>query len=171
MHSQKKEFNINSKYITVIFAIALLFSFNVNAQDETFDAPEEEQTATSFNDEELQLFANAAGKVIIIQQETEEKMLKAIEGENIELEKFNAILKSQQSQEEEAMEASEDEMQSFNNAAEKIIQIQTEVQSEMIQAIQDEGLEPQKYEQIMLAYQSDPEVKARIDSMLHNTAE
>jgi hypothetical protein len=36
----------------------------------------------------------------------------------------------------------------------------------MIQAIEAEGLEPQKYQEIMLAYQSDLELKARIDALL-----
>jgi hypothetical protein len=166
MISSKKEIFMQLKYILPALFLALLFSVDVKAQDSPV-MPQEEVGQNNFDDQELQQFASAAGKVMLIQQETEQKMMQAIEDENLEIDKFNDILRSQKNQETE-MTATEDEMQSFNNAAEKIIQIKTEVQSDMMRVIQEEGLEPQKYEQILLAYQSDPELKARVDALLHN---
>lgn len=145
----------------------LILNFNLLAQDDPqMDLDQEEGTSESYNDEELQQFAKAAEKLMTIQQETEQKMVQAIQEENIEIEKFNEILQSQQGQEADSIEASEEEMVSFNNAADKIMKIQTDVQTDMINVIESEGLEPQRYQEIMLAYQSDPEVKARIDSLI-----
>lgn len=166
MISSKKEFFQHLRFILPVLFFAILITFNVKAQDSPV-VPQQEQAQNDFNDQELQQFASAAEKVMVIQQETEQKMIQAIEDENLEIDKFNEILKSQQDDTVETT-ASEDEMQSFNNAAEKIIQIQTAVQSDMMRVIQEEGLEPQKYEQILMAYQSDPEMKARVDAILHN---
>lgn len=163
----KRASHLQIKYILPAFVTALFLTINVSAQDSPAVPQEQQQTETNFDDQELQQFASAAGKVMVLQQETEQKMIQAIEEENLELEKFNQILQSQQNQEIEA-NASEEEMQSFNSAAEKIIKIQTEVQTDMMRVIQEEGLEPQKYEQILMAYQSDPDTKARIDAILHN---
>jgi hypothetical protein len=163
-----KEVFKHFKFILPALIFATLFSYNVNAQDEPLVPQlEQEQATKDFNDQELQQFASAAEKVMVIQQETEQKMIEAIEGENLEIDKFNEILRSQQDQEVEST-ATEDEMNSFNNAAEKIIQIQTAVQTDMMRVIQEEGLEPQKYEQILMAYQSDPQTKAKVDAILHN---
>jgi hypothetical protein len=153
------------KYTSIAVLFLLLFSFNLSAQ-QTPDVQNQQQTSNDFNDQELKQFANAAEKVIAIQQETEQKMVQVIEEENLEIDKFNSMLKAQQSPDAEQVDASEEEMQAFNNATQKLIQIQNEVQDDMIQAIEAEGLEPQKYQEIMLAYQSDPELKARIDALL-----
>jgi hypothetical protein len=168
MSTQNKKIHEKIKYTAIAVLFLFLFSFNLSAQ-QTPDAQNpqtQQQTSNDFNDQELKQFANAAEKVIVIQQETEQKMVQVIEEENLEIDKFNSILKAQQSPDAEEVDASEEEMQAFNNATQKLIQIQNKVQDDMVQAIEAEGLEPQKYQEIMLAYQSDPELKARIDALL-----
>jgi hypothetical protein len=156
------------KYTFLGILFIIFFHLNLSAQQtpDTQNQQTQQQATNDFNDQELMQFANAAEKVIAIQQETEQKMIQVIEEENLEIDKFNSILKAQQSPDAEEVDASEEEMQAFNNATQKLIQIQNDVQDDMIQAIEAEGLEPQKYQEIMLAYQSDPEVKARIDALL-----
>lgn len=161
MLTYKKEFLLKLIFILPVMGLCLLFSLNAMAQQTT---PPQQQPVEDFKEEELKQFAHAAGKVMVIQQETEQKMMKVLEEENIEVDKFNEILMAQQSQDPE-LAASEEEMESFNKASEKMMEIQNEVQGEMVKAIQEEGLEPEKYEQIMLAYQSSPEVKAKIDAL------
>ena len=124
------------------------------------------EVQTNFEEEELKQFASAAGKVVLIQQETEQKMIQAIENEDLEINKFNEILMAQQNQQTEDLEATPEDLQKFDKAAAQVIQIQTEVQEEMVEAIKEEGLEPQKYEQILLAYQSDANVKAKVDALI-----
>jgi len=159
-----KAISLRLKYILTAFMIFALLS-NVYAQDAPI-IQQDGQATNNFEDQDLQKFASAAEKVMMIQQETEQKMVQAIEGENLDIEKFNEILRAQQEEGTE-LTATEEEMQSFNSAAENIIKIQTEVQSDMMRVIQDEGLEPQKYEEILMAYQTDPATKARVDALLH----
>ncbi len=153
------------------FALATFFSisygFGVMAQQNPASAPQQnQQIETDFEDKELEQFASAAGKVVVIQQETEEKMIQAIEKEDLEITKFNEILMAQQNQQTDQLEATPEDLQKFDKAAAQVMKIQTEVQQEMVEAIQEEGLEPQKYEQILLAYQSDANIKAKIDALI-----
>lgn len=147
--------------------LSMLFSFGAVAQQNSLEQQQPQQeVVTDFEDSELQQFAKAAGKMIVIQQETEQKMIEVIEEEELDVNKFNEIMTAQQNQQTQDLEASEEDLQKFDKAATKIVQMQQEVQGEMVEAIQEEGLEPQKYEQILLAYQSDPEVKAKVDAYI-----
>ncbi len=145
---------------------AILFAFLVSLATHAQVSPQQQEIETDFNDTELKQFATAAGKVMEITQKTQEEMIKIIEEENMELDKFNQILMAQQSQEGEKVDATAEEMAAFNNASQKIMEIQKDVQTDVVEAIEQEGLEPQKYEAIMLAYQSDPEVKAKIVALI-----
>ena len=166
MSHHKKAVSSFFKYALVaLFSIA--YGYGAMAQQSPAPTPQQnQQIETDFADEELEQFASAAGKVVVIQQETEEKMIQAIENEDLEISKFNEILMAQQNQQTDQLEATPEDLQKFDKAAAEVIKIQTEVQQEMVEAIQEEGLEPQKYEQILLAYQSDANIKAKIDALI-----
>lgn len=166
MFTYKKQLTEKVQYVLPAFIVMMLLSFGVMAQETPTVPQQQQEVVTDFNDEELKQFASAAGKVMEIQQKTQEDMIKVIEDENLELDKFNQILMSQQNQEAEKVDATAEEMAAFNNASQKIMEIQTNIQSDVIKTIEDEGLEPQKYEQIMLAYQASPEIKAKIDALI-----
>lgn len=153
------------------YVLATLFfiscAYGAMAQQSPTPAPQQnQQIETDFEEKELEQFASAAGKVVVIQQETEEKMIQAIENEDLEINKFNEILMAQQNQQTDQLRATPEDLQKFDKAAAQVMKIQTEVQQEMVEAIKEEGLEPQKYEQILLAYQSDANIKAKIDALI-----
>lgn len=166
MFTYKKQLTEKVQYVLPAFIVMMLLSFGVMAQETPAVPQQQQEVVTDFNDEELKQFASAAGKVMEIQQKTQEDMIKVIEDENLELDKFNQILMSQQNQEAEKVDATAEEMAAFNNASQKIMEIQTDIQTDVVKAIEEEGLEPQKYEQIMLAYQASPEIKAKIDALI-----
>jgi len=166
LHSRKEIFK-PFKYALAALAFACISGVETFAQVSPATSPQQSQEVqTNFEDEELKQFASAAGKVVVIQQETEQKMIQAIESEDLEINKFNEILMAQQNQQTDQLEATPEDLQKFDKAAAQVMQIQTEVQEEMVEAIKEEGLEPQKYEQILLAYQSDANVKAKIDALI-----
>lgn len=161
----KKGTRTNLKYSLLAFFLCFILGFGAMAQQNPVPLQQQE-VKTDFDDADLEKFANAAGKVVVIQQETEQKMIQAIENENLDINKFNEIMTAQQNQQTEELDASPEDLQKFDKAAAQLIKIQTDVQGEMIEAIQEEGLEPQKYEQILLAYQSDQNIKAKIDALI-----
>ncbi len=134
--------------------------------------PQATPAASDFSPEELRQFAQAAGRVMEIQAQSEQKMVAAIEQEDLEVDQFNQILTMQQQRatqedvETPAEEPTAEEMAAFNKAAQQIMQIRQETDTEMVTAIEDEGLAPEKFQEIMMAYQQNPEVKQQIDAML-----
>jgi hypothetical protein len=125
----------------------------------------------TITDADLVTFVDVYVQVVEMQQEIEMAMMQAIEEENIAIERFNEILQARQNQQSaEEINASAEEMASFNNAAQKIMSVQQEAQVQMQEVIEEElGLE--KYEQIVLAYQQSPEVQEKVNNILQQKME
>ncbi len=124
----------------------------------------QDTTSQDFNEEVLSSFVEANVEVSKIQQQAEQKMMNAIEGADLEVERFNQILMAKQQNQE--ADAGEDELKNFDSAAQQIMQIQQETQQEIMQEIQQSGLEPQQYQEIIMAYQQDPSLKEKLDKMV-----
>lgn len=120
-----------------------------------------------FSDNELKSFVRANEKVTVIQMEAEQKMIKAIEDEGLSVERFNQILE-QQRDPSRASEASAEELQSFNNAAQVILEENTRIEKEMTSSIEEQGIDIETYKQIMIAYQQSPEVQGRVNAFIEN---
>lgn len=118
-----------------------------------------------FSDDELKSFVKANEKVTVIQMEAEQKMIRAIEDQGLTVEQFNQILE-QQRDPSRASETSEEELQSFNNAAQVILDENTRIEKEMTASIEEEGINIETYKQIMVAYQQNPTVQERVNKMV-----
>jgi hypothetical protein len=127
---------------------------------------QQQQVNTDFSEEELEGFVEVYVKASEIQQQNETVMMQTIEEEDLELERFNEILTSrQQQQPAEEINASAEELAAFNKAAEKIMTVQQEAQTEINQLIEEE-IGAEKYQQIAMAYQQSPDVQQKINEML-----
>lgn len=159
--------NVRRSVKAIFFSFTFVFfiAFAAFAQDPVQEQGQA-QEAQNFTDEELEQFVVVYQKATEIQQENEAKMIQAIEEEDLEMERFNEILMAQQNQQNaEEINASAEELASFNSAAEKIMQVQQEAQTEITQLIEDE-LGSEKYQQIVISYQQNPEVQERVNQML-----
>lgn len=119
----------------------------------------------NFSDDELKSFVKANEKVMTIQMEGEQKMIKAIEDQGLTLDRFNEILE-QQRDPQRGTETSVDELTSFNNAAQQILQENARLEQRMESSINEEGIDVETYKQIMLAYQQLPAVQDRVNKMV-----
>lgn len=127
---------------------------------------QQQQVNTDFSEEELEGFVEVYVKASEIQQQNETVMMQAIEEEDLELQRFNEILTSrQQQQSAEEINASAEELAAFNKAAEKIMTVQQEAQTEINELIEEE-IGAEKYQQIAMAYQQSPDVQQKINEML-----
>lgn len=152
--------NIPFKWLVLGF---LFGAFQVMAQE---PVPQEQQQArVDFSENELKSFVKANERIMEIQQESQQKMLKVIEEEGLTLERFNEILESQQDPQKQT-NASEQEMQSFNNAAEFIIVEGQKVEQQLITTIEEEGLDVGTYQEILLAYQQNAGIQERVNKMI-----
>lgn len=120
----------------------------------------------NFSDDELKSFVKANEKVATIQLEGEQKMISAIEGEGLTIDRFNQILE-QQRDPQRGTETSQEELTSFNNAAQQILQENAKLEERMETTIQEEGIDVETYKQIMVAYQQLPAVQERVNKLVN----
>lgn len=152
-----------AKTLTIMFVG--LFTCSLAFAQQQQMPPQQQQPPTDVSDDEIQLFVEASKEVSKIQQENEADMINAIEEEDLNVEQFNEIMSAQQGQEVEN-EASAEDMAAFNNAAQKIMKIQEDMQVDIEQVLNDQGMDPERYQAIMMAYQQDPELQQKINTMM-----
>jgi hypothetical protein len=145
---------------------ALLLSSQVNAQQLPMQQPPQQ---VEYSDEELIAFVNVAQQVMPLQQESQMKMIGEIEEENLSVDDFNNILQAQSTGQN--VDASQEELEAVNNAMEGIRSIQMEYETIITKAIEDEGMAPAKYEEIITNYQQSPELQMRINALLEDRME
>ena len=119
-----------------------------------------------FTDDELEKFAGAVMQVMTIQQEGQAEMIGIIEEHGMTVERFNEIMMQAQEMPLEQVEATEEEKETYLEAIEKIDEIQLGLEEELVEAIEEEGLSIEKYEEIMQEYQQNPELQQLIQQML-----
>jgi hypothetical protein len=152
-----------------LFALTMLMvaPFAVNAQT-LAPAQQRQQIKTEFSDQEIKQFTEAAKAINQVSLEADAKMTKAIEEVGLDLETFNEIAAAQQNPDAEAPAADEAEMKKFQEVTATLQEIQTEMQPKMVSAIQDSGMDMNKYQELMLAYQQSPELQAKVKQMMEN---
>ncbi|WP_187262874.1 DUF4168 domain-containing protein [Pontibacter beigongshangensis] len=119
-----------------------------------------------FTEIELQQFIDASERIMVLQQENEKAMMTILEEEKLDVNKFNEMAMAYQQETMDEVEATEAEKAAFTKVAERIIELQPTVQAEVQRAIEQDGMTMQRFEHIMLAYQENPTVQAKIQSML-----
>jgi hypothetical protein len=127
-----------------------------------------QQETGDFSNTELQQFVKANERAFVVQQESEKKMMGIIEEEKISLERFNEIAKAHQEQKAEEVQASKEEVEAFTKAAQRIVELQPEIHQNMVRAIEQDGLSVETFEKIMVAYQQDPTLQAKVQKLLEN---
>lgn len=149
----------------VIGLIYILPIAQASAQDTT------SQPSTAiredFSDDELKSFVKANEKVMAIQMEAEQNMVKAIEEEGLTVDRFHQILEEQRDP-QRGTETSAEELKSFNNAAKVILEENAKVEEHMTTSIEEQGIDIETYKQIMLAYQQSPAIQSRVNGMVRD---
>lgn len=157
------------KFFALLFGVLGVAAIGVSnlsyAQTLPGAGQQQQQVQTDFSEEELKTFIQANKSVVEVQQQAEQKMIQVIEEENMDINRFNEIATAQQDPNQEA-DATADEMATFNQAAQKVMEVQRETQSEIAEAIESEGMQFNEYRQIMMAYQSSPEVQEKITKLV-----
>lgn len=127
-------------------------------------APPQTNVKTDYSDDELKQFVQAANKVMTIQEEGQVQMVNIIEENEMNIDRFNELIMEAQTQGPENITASEDEKASFNNTLNEVQTLQMKLQEDMVATITNEGLDIQQYQSIMQAYETDAEVKEKVDA-------
>ncbi|MCA1746251.1 MAG: DUF4168 domain-containing protein, partial [Bacteroidales bacterium] len=113
-----------------------------------------QQQTSEVSNEEVKQFASSLQKAQQVNQESQQKMVGAIENEGLDVQRFNEIQQAQQDPNQDAG-VSEKEMATYEAAMRQLQVIQNEAQQEMQEKIIEEGLTIERYQEIMSMVQSD----------------
>ncbi|MBD3274625.1 MAG: DUF4168 domain-containing protein, partial [Candidatus Marinimicrobia bacterium] len=113
---------------------------------------------------ELQQFADAVESLQGIQQQARQDMLNAIQEEGLDANRYSQIMKSQQDP-QSTIEVSDQEMEKFQAASEHIQEIEKDMRSTSMNAIEEEGFTPQRFQTVLMAVQNDPELQHKLEQL------
>ncbi len=152
---------------TCVAVLLLLFSDGfVQAQ---FQQPQP-QDLPEVTDNELKSFVDASMKAQQIQSEAQIEMIAIVQEEGLEVETYNKILQGlQMGQSAEEMEVSDSDVEKFEAASELIGEIEEELEIMLIAAIEDEGIELQRFQEIFMAVQTDPGLQQKMQQMIQES--
>lgn len=127
------------------------------------------QPAAEVSSEDIEKFARAIAQLQSIQQETQTELLQIVEGQGLTPDRFNQIAEAQQNpQAATDVEISDEELQSFEQAANEITAVRQQTQARLQEAVQAEGLEVEQFNQILAAVQQDPALQQEVEQILQS---
>ncbi|MFW5721357.1 MAG: hypothetical protein ACOCWW_03135, partial [Bacteroidota bacterium] len=109
--------------------------------------PHDEQKSEEVSDKELQLFATIQQKANSLHQQSHKEKVNTVENLGLSVERFNEIEQSQQDPNKET-DATQEELQNFQEAIQLLEQIQAQDQEKMLELVEDEGLTVNRYQEI-----------------------
>jgi hypothetical protein len=122
---------------------------------------------TEVSDEELDQFLDASAKAQEVQMGFQQQMIDIVEDEGIEVETYIQIAEGiQMGQAEEDIDVSEADMEKFHSASASIEEIGQEMDAQLAEAIEEEGMSMDRFQEINMAIQQDPELQQRIQEKM-----
>ncbi len=152
---------LTKKIFTSLFALVFI---TVSLAMSGCGPRDAEAEGNGFTDEELKLFVEAVQQIMPLNQISQMQMMGELEDQDISIEKFNEINQALQMGQEP--DATQDEMDAFNIAMDNIEEIQIEFEEILKETIEETGLSFDRYEEIIMAYEEDPELQDRIHNLL-----
>jgi hypothetical protein len=147
-----------------ILSVTGIFIFGTTLFAQPPQQPQQmpQQQTSDVSDKEVELFANSFQKVQQVNQQSQEKMVGAVEKEGLDVQRFNEIQQAQQDPNQDA-DASEKEMETFDAAMRQLQVIQNQAQQEMQEKITEEGLTIERYQEIISMVQNDVNLQKRLE--------
>ncbi len=116
---------------------------------------------------ELEQFAKSVPQLIEIQQTTDQAIASAIEESGLSQDRFREIVRSQPSPDASpAVELSASEQKAFKQAMASISTIEQGSLADQEDVIQANGLEPQRFSQILASIRQDPDLQSKVQEMI-----
>ncbi|MGM0547572.1 MAG: DUF4168 domain-containing protein, partial [Bacteroidota bacterium] len=165
-------------FATLVMVVALIGCQNDGSDDTTAQQSPDQQTEqqqqpdqmgqmqqqeapdVDVSDEEAATFAEAAMSAQEIQMEAQKKMIGVIEDEGLDVETYQKIAQSQQMGGQQGGEGgsgdfSDEDMEKYESATAAMEEMQSDIQDEVSAAIEDAGMEMDRFQDISRAAQQD----------------
>lgn len=154
------------KYTFIILLGALMSTATAIAQQQQMPPQPEPLTPEEVTDEDLQKLSNITKVGQGIQEEATKKMKDVLEESEMGFERFQEIMMAQQNpQLAGQINVTEDEQSTLQELQPDLMQINQEAKQQYIAAIQEEGMEMQRFQQVAQAIQAHPEVAKRFEAI------
>ncbi len=161
--------NFFKKTVPVVLGI-LLMAGSAFAQGQQMQQMQNAQ-ADSVSDKELEKFVETAQDLRSIQENIQSEVQGMVQEEDMTFQRFQQIMMSKQNpQMAKKVEVTDEEEAVIKEMQPKLQKIQQEANQKQMSAIQDNGLTPQRFQQIAQAVQSDPAMMKRFQQMSADTA-
>lgn len=148
--------------VSVFLVVVLVLGSSVGAFAQT-----QATQSNDLSDEEFGNFVNAVSQVQLIQQESQEEMVGAVEEGGLDVQRFMEIQQAQMDPNGEGeSDASEAEMEKFVSVSQKLDVIQQKSQKQMEEKITESGLTTVRYQEIGGMIQNDPQLQQKFQELL-----
>lgn len=175
------------KYLSsLILVITLVSCQSDDTSDQTAEqqAPQQQQSQQSqqmpgqmgqqqsapdidLSEEEVETFVDAIIAAQKVQGGAQEELISIIEDEGLDIETYQQIAQASQRGQEPADSVIEDgDMEKFDSANESIQEAQEGIQSDVADAVEEAGMEMERFQEINQAVQQDPELQKQIRQKL-----
>lgn len=122
------------------------------------------------SESELETFTDAIVSAQEIQIESQREMIGIVEDEGMDVETYNKIAQAvQMGQSPDETDISEEDMEKFESVSEDIEQVQSEVQQKMSSAVEDAGMDMERFQEINMAVRQDTELQRRVQEKMQET--
>jgi len=138
------------KKVTGLIMMFLVFSGSTFAQ-----------TSDKITDKEMTQFVSVMKQMQAINQESQQEMITEINNAGLEVQRFNDLYRAQQTPGQET-DATEEEMKNFETAMKEIDKVQQKSQKKIDAEVEKSGLTLERYDEINLIVQNDPEMQQKI---------
>jgi ABC-type transport system involved in cytochrome bd biosynthesis fused ATPase/permease subunit len=166
------------KYLSTFLLAAVLIgcqsdsSEDTNTQQQNSQQPnpmaQMQQSApdVDVSDEEAATFADAAMSAQQVQMQAQKQMMGIIQDEGLDIQTYQKIAQSKQMGQGDSTQFSDSEMEKFDAATSSIQELQTEIRDSVTKAIEDAGMEMQRFQDISRAAQQDSALQMQIQQQI-----
>lgn len=144
------------KLRSVFLFVAMMGTFGIYAQEQ------------EVSDTELTQFANAYQEMQVQNQEAQQEMVKIIEAEGMDVQRFSAIQQASMDPNQD-IEVTDSEKKMHENAISKMKEMQPEIEKKATEKIIATGLTMERFEAIAAVIQKDQGLQQRLQSILMKT--
>jgi hypothetical protein len=142
-------------------------------QDSPMSGMQQQQSVDiDVSEEELKKFAQVAQKVQAVQQGAQQEMIDSVESTGLTLDEYNKIASQQRGQgpggaggSGDGADVSDEKKAQFEEANQKISDMQSGVRDQVNQTIEDAGMDPERFQKIGRALRSDKELQKRFQQI------
>lgn len=156
----------SQKMAGFLFSLSILGSTAAFAQTQQLPQQQQQQSV-EVSDGELEKFSKAFQQVRLITMEAQQEMAGVVTKEGMEIERFNEIHEATLDPEAEVT-ATDEEKKKHEKIISNLETIQSGVQAKMGKAVQDQGITPERYEQIAMGLQNDPKLQERLKKIFES---